>query len=71
MNFKILLLKVQMLLDFLISGPRLLSSFKAEGKREFLKKRCFARSWGVFSEFRFSGSSSYCGRNCKHSIVLT
>ena len=52
MNFKILLLKIPMLFDFLICGSRLLHSFIVEGKKEFLKKSCFARSWGIFSEFR-------------------
>ena len=63
MNFKILLLKILMLLDFMISGSRLFHSFIAEGKKEFLKKSCFARSWEIFSEFRekylvFSAGSS-------------
>ena len=52
MNFKILLLKILMLLDFLICGSRLFHSFIVEGKKEFLKKSCFVRSWGIFSEFR-------------------
>ena len=38
MNFKILLLKILMLLDFLIYGSRLFKSFIAEGKKEFSKK---------------------------------
>ena len=52
MNFKILLLKILMLLDFLICGSRLFHSFIVEGEKEFLKKSCFVRSWGIFSEFR-------------------
>ena len=52
MNFKILLLTIPMLLDFLICGSRLFRSFIVEGKKEFLKKSCFVRSWGKFSEFR-------------------
>ena len=52
MNFKIMLLKILMLLDFLISGSRLFHSIIVEGKKEFLKKSCFVRSWGIFSEFR-------------------
>ena len=51
MNFKILLLKILKLLDFLIYGPRLFPSFIVEGKKEFLKKSCFVRSWGILSEF--------------------
>ena len=31
---------------------RLFHSFIAEGKKEFLKKSCFVRSWEIFSEFR-------------------
>ena len=41
-----------MLLNFLICGSRLFYSFIVEGKKEFLKKSCFVRSWGIFSEFR-------------------
>ena len=52
MNFKILLLKILMLLDFLICGSRLFHSFIVEGKREFLKTPCFAQSWEIFSEFQ-------------------
>ena len=52
MNFEILLLKILMLLDFLICGPRLFHSFIVEGKKEFLRKSCFVRSRGIFSEFR-------------------
>ena len=52
MNFKILLLKLLMLLDFLICGFRLFHSFIVEEKKQFLKKSCFVRSWGIFSEFR-------------------
>ena len=52
MNFRILLLKILMLLDFLICGSRLFHSFIVEGKKEFLKKSCFVQSWGIFSEFR-------------------
>ena len=52
MNSKILLLKILMLMDFLICGSRLFHSFIVEGKKEFLKKSCFVRSWGIFSEFR-------------------
>ena len=37
MKFKVLLLKILMLLDFLICGFRLFHSFKVEGKKEFLK----------------------------------
>ena len=51
MKFKILLLKMLMLLDFLICGPRLFHSFIVEGKKDFLKNSCFVRSWGIFSEF--------------------
>ena len=36
MNFKILLLKILMLLDFLICGSRLFHSFIVEGEKEFL-----------------------------------
>ena len=52
MNFRILLLKILMLLDFLICGSRLFHSFIVEGKKEFLKKSCFVQSWRIFSEFR-------------------
>ena len=52
MNFKILLLKILMLLDFLICGSRLFHSFIVEGKKEFFKKSCFVQSWRIFSEFR-------------------
>ena len=52
MNFKILLLKILMLLDFLICGYRLFHFFIVEGKKEFLKKSYFVRSWGIFSGFR-------------------
>ena len=52
MNFKILLLKILMLLDFLIYGYRLFHSFIVEGKKGVLKNSCFVRSWGIFSEFR-------------------
>ena len=52
MNFKILLLKILMVLALLICGSRLFHSFKVEGKKELLKKSCFVRSWGIFSEFR-------------------
>ena len=51
MNFRILLLKILMLLDFLICGFRLFHFFIVEGKKEFLKKSCFVQSWGIFSEF--------------------
>ena len=51
MNFKILLLKILMLLGFLICRSRLFHSFIVEGKRKFLKKSCFVQSWGMFSEF--------------------
>ena len=52
MNFKILHLKILILLDFLICGPRLFRSSIVEEEKEFLKKSCFVRSWGIFSEFR-------------------
>ena len=52
MNFKILLFKILMLLDFLIFGSRLFHYFIVEWKKEFLKKSCFVRSWGILSEFR-------------------
>ena len=52
MNFRILLLKILMLLDFFICGSRLFHSFIVDGKKEFLKKSCFVQSWGIFSEFR-------------------
>ena len=52
MNFKILLLKILILLDFLMCRSRLFHSFVVEGEKEFLKKTCFVRSWGIFSEFR-------------------
>ena len=52
LNFKILLLKKLMLLDFLICGSRFFQSFMVQGKKEFLKKSCFRRSWEIFSEFR-------------------
>ena len=52
MNFKILLLKILILLDFLICGFRLFHSFIDEEKKEFLKKSYFVRSWGIFSVFR-------------------
>ena len=51
MNFKILLLKILVLLDFLTCGSRLLHSFTVKMKKEFLKKSYFVRSWGIFSEF--------------------
>ena len=51
-EFKILLLKIIMLLDFLICRSRLFHYFIVEGKKEFLKNSCFVRSWGIFSEFR-------------------
>ena len=41
-----------MLLDFLIFGSRLFHYFTVERKKEFLKKSCFVRSWGIFSGFR-------------------
>ena len=50
MNFKMLLLKILMLLDFLVCGSRLFHCFIVEGGKEFLKKSCFVRSWGIFSE---------------------
>ena len=52
MNFKILLLKILMLLDFLICGSILFYSFIVKWKKEFLKKSWFARSWVIFSDFR-------------------
>ena len=45
-------LKILMLLDFLIFGYRLFHYFTVERKKEFLKKSCFVRSWGIFSGFR-------------------
>ena len=51
MNFKILPLKMLMLLEFLICGSRLFHSFIVEGEKELLKKSCFIRSWAIFSEF--------------------
>ena len=50
MNFKILLLKTLILLDFLICGSRLFHSFIVEGEKEFLQS--FVQSWVIFSEFR-------------------
>ena len=52
MNFKILLLKILMLLDFLIFRSRVFHSFIVKGKKEFLTKSCFVRSLVIFSEFR-------------------
>ena len=49
-NFEILLLK--MFLNFLICESRLFHSFIVEGEKEFFKKSCIVRSWGMFSEFR-------------------
>ena len=31
---------------------QIVSLFYSRGKKEFLKKSCFVRSWGIFSEFR-------------------
>ena len=36
-------------LDFLICGSRLFHSFMVEGKKDFFKKSCFVRRWGIFS----------------------
>ena len=52
MNFKMLLLKILMYLDFLIWGSRVFHSFVVEGKSQFLKKPCFVQSWRKFSKFR-------------------
>ena len=51
MNFKILLLKILMFLDFLICRSRLFHSFIVEGEKEFLKNSCFVWSCWIFSEF--------------------
>ena len=51
MNFKMLLLKILMLLDFLVCGSRLCHSFIVEGEKEFLKKLYFVQSWGIFLSF--------------------
>ena len=40
-----------MLLDFLICGSRLLRSVIVEWKKDFLKKSCLVRRWGIFSDF--------------------
>ena len=52
MDFKILILKILMLLHFLILGSRFLHSFIVEGKKEFFKKIMFVRGRGIFSGFR-------------------
>ena len=52
MNFRKLLLKILMPLDFLLCGSRLFHSFIVEEKKEFFKNSCFVQSWGIFSEFR-------------------
>ena len=51
MNFKILLLKMLMLLDFLICGSRFFHSFIVEGKKEFLKSHAFSGVGGYFLNF--------------------
>ena len=51
MYFKMLLLKILMLLDFLVCGSRLWHSFIVEGEKEFLKKLYFVQSWGIFLSF--------------------
>ena len=51
MYFKMLLLKILMLLDFLVCGSRLWDSFIVEGEKEFLKKLYFVQSWGIFLSF--------------------
>ena len=51
-NFKILLLEILMLLNFVICKSRLFHSFIVKGKKEFSKNSCLARSWVIFSELR-------------------
>ena len=42
----------KVILSFVLKrGPGLFHSLIVEGKKEFLKKSSFARSWGIFSEF--------------------
>ena len=51
MNFKILLLKMLMVLNFLICVSRFFHSFIVDRKKDLLKESCFVRSWGIFAEF--------------------
>ena len=51
MNFKILLLKILMLLDFLICGSRLVHSFIVEGKKDFLKSHVLSGVGEYFLSF--------------------
>ena len=48
MNFKILLLKILMLLDFLIYGSRLFHSFIVKEEKEFSKEPCFFNEVGEY-----------------------
>ena len=51
MNFKILLLKKPALSELRMSRSRFFYSFIVEGKKEFLKKLCFAQICKILSEF--------------------
>ena len=41
-NFKILLLKAEMVLEFLVFKSKLFHSMTVEGKKEFIKKLCLS-----------------------------
>ena len=51
MNFEELLLKIVMFLNSLICRSKLFYASLVEGEKEFLKKPCFAQSWGIFYDF--------------------
>ena len=48
-NFKILFLKAEKVLEFLIFKSKLFHSITVDGKKEFIKKLCLPLKWGILS----------------------
>ena len=48
-NFKILFLKAEKVLEFLIFKSKLFHSMTVDGKKEFIKKLCLPLKRGIFS----------------------